>query len=152
MPADVDILNRLVSLERKIRNGLTLASLRLTGTLTLSNGAVLSGTYTPTLTNSSNIDASTAADLSYYRVGDKVTVFGSVEIDPTAAASTTLGISLPIASNFGAVGDCAGTIMRGTGGQGHVAADAANDRASAVFVATVTSNATYYLHFSYRII
>jgi hypothetical protein len=37
----------------------------------------------------------------FFRVGSHVMVFGRVDIDPTTAAlDTTLGMSLPVASNF----------------------------------------------------
>src|SRR5439155_66361 len=44
-----------------------------------------SGTYTPTLTNSVNVAASTAYTCQYLRVGSVVTVSGQMDIDPTGA-------------------------------------------------------------------
>lgn len=68
-----------------------------------------SGTYTPTLTNLSNISASTAYLCQYLRVGSVVTVSGRVEIDiTTTLASNLLKVSLPISSSFDTIGDCAG--------------------------------------------
>jgi hypothetical protein len=57
-------------------------------------------TYTPTLTNTTNIAASTAAVCQYFRINDMVTICGRVDIDPTAAAAIELRMSLPIASSF----------------------------------------------------
>jgi hypothetical protein len=67
------------------------------------------GTYTPTLTNTSNITASTAYPAQWMRVGRTVTVSGRVEI--TAAANSTgteLRVSLPVAATFTALGECCG--------------------------------------------
>ena len=147
-----DLLNRLTRLERLLRAGFTTAKLVITGTLTLSNGAVTSGTYTPTLTNDTNVDASTAEQLQYLRVGNMVTVSGRCQVNATAAASTILGISLPIASNIGAVMDIGGVIVRGAGGVGEIRGNSTNDTAEAMWVATLTTNTAYYIHFTYRII
>jgi hypothetical protein len=67
-----------------------------------TNGVVYSATYSPTLGNFdiANVNASTDNGFYYTRIGSLVTVYGTVTIDPTAAALTltTLSISLPIAS------------------------------------------------------
>lgn len=70
--------------------------------------AVTAGTYTPTLTNTTNVTSSTPAVCHYFKIGNQVTVSGKVLITPTAASDTVLGISLPIASNFAATTDCSG--------------------------------------------
>lgn len=90
---------------------------------------VVSGTYTPTLTNGANVTSSTAFQCQYMRVGNVVTVSGKFELDPTLiSTATTIGVSLPVASNFAAVENCGGTggigIIMATG------ADVANDRAT----------------------
>lgn len=113
-----------------------------------------SGTYTPTLFNVANVAASTAYQCQYIRQGAIVTVSGKVDIDPTAAASTQLGISLPVASNLGAQEDCAGTAAA-SGIAGMVAAirgDAANNRAELVYVAVDLTNQPMYFTFTYEII
>ena len=75
----------------------TISDLTVTGT----GGNVYSGTYNPTLTNTTNIAASTTGACQYMRVGNVVTVSGQISVDPTAAAVlTVLLISLPIASTF----------------------------------------------------
>lgn len=68
-----------------------------------------SGVYTPTLFNVTNLDGSAEFECQYMRVGNTVTVSGQVNINPTGAGPIELGISLPIASNFGTTRDCAGT-------------------------------------------
>lgn len=129
------------------------------GRLTAASGntipALASGTYTPTLTNVANLDASTAYSCQYLRVGNTVTVSGRVDIDPTAAAaSTQLGISLPIASNLANANECAGTAFAsGVAGQGAaILGDTANDRAQLQFISGDLTNQAMYIQFSYQVI
>jgi hypothetical protein len=112
------------------------------------------GTYTPTLTNTTNVAASTAYQAQYLRVGATVTVSGKVDIDPTAAGQVQLGISIPVVSNFGATEDLAGTASAiAVAGQcAGVYADAANDRATLEFITTDTSNRAMFFTFTYQII
>jgi hypothetical protein len=67
---------------------------------------VSSGSYTPTLTNTVNIAASTAKEMSWSRVGNVVTGMFNAIIDPTGAAptQTVLTFTLPIACNTTPVG------------------------------------------------
>lgn len=113
-----------------------------------------SGVYTPTLTNVLNLDASTAYQCQFMRVGTVVTVSGKVDLDPTAAGSVQLGISLPITSNIGAPEDCGGTAAA-TGIAGQSAAilgDTTNDRAQLEFIAVDLTNQAMAFSFTYRVI
>lgn len=124
----------------------------VTGT---SNQYIASGTYTPTLTNVANLDASTAYECQWIRVGNVVTVSGKVDVDPNlTATSTQLGISLPIASNFGAAEDCAGAAAASAiaGQSAAILADTANDRAQMQWVAGDVTNQPHYFTFSYTVI
>lgn len=115
---------------------------------------ITSGTYSPSLTNQTNVAASTSYAATYSRNNDVVTVAGKVDIDPTAAASTLLGISLPIASNIaaqedvGGVAFCPAVAREGAAIHG----DAANDRATLEYVATDTANRSFHYVFQYRIL
>lgn len=113
-----------------------------------------SGTYTPTLTNVANLDASTAYACQYMRVGATITVSGKVDVDPTAAGNTQLGISLPVASALTQQEQCAGTAFAsGIAGQGAaIRADATNDRAELVFIAADLTNQPMYFQFTYRVL
>jgi hypothetical protein len=115
----------------------------------------VAGTYTPTLTNVANIDASTAVQCQYLRVGSVVTVSGEVLVDPTTiAVLTQLGISLPIASNILATADCAGTGAGGIGATGVtlIRGDTGNNRAEMAWFTQVTVDTRFSIHFTYRII
>lgn len=115
---------------------------------------VTSNVWTPTLDNTTNVAASTAYDGQYIRVGNRVIASGRVDVDPTAAAATELGISLPVASNFGALEDCAGVAFcPAVAGEGAaVSADAANNRAKMNWIATDTANRAFYFIFLYDVI
>lgn len=104
------------------------------------------GVYTPTLTNTTNVGASTAYECQWLRMGTSIVVSGKVDITPTAAAptATLLGISLPLDSNIAAEQDCMGvgncyTVAAAQGGA--IVGDAANNRASYRFAAI--SNAAH---------
>jgi len=114
-----------------------------------------SGTYTPTLTNTTNVAASTAYVTSYMRVGNVVTVGFKVDIDATLAASTAtlLGFSLPIASNFTAEEDAGGTAASDIVANlvVRIKADATNDGVSLVFKSLSLTNDSYNGSFTYII-
>lgn len=115
---------------------------------------IVTGTYTPTLTNVTNLDGSTSGVCTYVRVGDVVTVFGSLAADATAAAGATtdLGISLPVASDFADLGECAGLGSIGQSAWGRIFGDTTNNRANLRWSAQSTSDLVVAIHFSYRVI
>jgi hypothetical protein len=123
-----------------------------------SDGNVFSGTYTPTLTNSTNVASSTASELQYMRVGSVVTVSGLVAITPTAGsdANTVLRMSLPISSNFASTTNLGGTgVISSAAGRGVAAAiyaDTTNDLAEFNFLSPATSGLSTRFTFTYRII
>lgn len=119
-----------------------------------TNQYIGSGTYTPTLTNTTNIAASTARLASWTRVGNVVTVAGQLDIDPTAAGAVLLGISLPIASNFTTAYQLGGTgssIAIANESYG-IEADATNDRASMKNIAVDVTNHKVTYTFSYEVL
>ncbi len=121
----------------------------LTGT---TNQYVGSGTYTPTLTNVTNITSSTAKKCQWQRVGNVVHVSGSVDITPTLAAAATVGISLPIASNLAVATDCAGNADAiGVAMPGSISGDITNDRAQLDVIASVGAN-TLYFSYTYEVL
>lgn len=126
-----------------------------TDIITIGGPALSTGTYSPTLQNISNITTSSATQCRWVRVDDMVTVNGSVTLTPTQNnQSTKLGISLPVASNIGAIQDVAGTAQT-TALQGQGAAiygDAANDRAILEFLSNGSVVRTLYFTFIYQII
>ncbi len=123
------------------------------GAIANAQGAVISGTYLPTLTNVANLDASTAYTCQYMRVGNVVTVSGKVDVDPTALLSTKLGISFPIASTVSAAEKCAGTAVSNTVASeaASIEADTVNNRAQMEWIAVSVANHSMYFSFTYLI-
>lgn len=114
-----------------------------------------SGTYTPTLTNVANLDASTTRQATWMRVGGTVTVSGQLDIDPTAGATlTSLGISLPIPSAFTTAYQLGGTACAiAIAGQcAGIQADVANARASMQWMSANTTNQIMTYTFQYELI
>jgi len=130
-------------------------SLALTGT---GAGSIAADVYTPTITSISNITLANANQFQYSRVGNVITVSGSIAIRPTFAglAVTEYGVSLPVASNLTATSNLAG-IGVCTNSSGTVAAtmtmilaDTTNHRADCIFYAgTNGSNNEHAIMFSY---
>jgi hypothetical protein len=114
--------------------------------------AGVSGSYTPTLTNTTNVAASVSAVCQYLRIDDNVIVHGVIQIDPTAATTTVFGISLPIASNFGATTDGSGLMGSNLGVSGAIIASVANDRMDATFISNSTANQNVAFTFQYTVI
>lgn len=114
------------------------------------------GTYTPTLTNVSNISSSTAYGCQYLQVGNTVLVSGKIDITPTSSSSATkLGITLPITSNFTNSQNCSGTASCNSiaGQSAAILGDTTNHRAQLEFISgSVLSTASMYFIFSYLIV
>ena len=125
-----------------------------------SDGNIFSGTYTPTLTNSTNVDISnsTAYTCQYMRVGDVVTVSGKVSIAVIGSGITRLNMTLPVSSNFSAEENCAGTAQVSYNGvstnlAAQIKADTTNDRAQILYFGNVTGAAQdFFFTFTYRVI
>lgn len=114
---------------------------------------ITSGTYTPTLTNVTNLDGSTAQQCRYMRVGNFVLVAGIANADPTALGACQLDISLPVASNFASLTDCAGVASCNSVTQpGSIAGETSNDRARMDWIATSTANVAMFFVFGYTVI
>jgi len=115
-----------------------------------------SGTYTPTLFNGANISGSVASVWQWMRVGNTVTASGRLDISTTVAGGTlsTIGMSLPVASNFATPANLAGA-----GGMGYtpyvtalVIGDSVNDRASVNFHSPNTAATAGLFTFTYTVI
>lgn len=116
-----------------------------------------SGTYTPTLTNQTNVASSTASITKVLRIGSAVVVSGEVLIDPAAGADalTEIGISLPHAADIANARDVSGIAASDqSAALGNAAAsirgDAANDRATLRFYAGDAAARTWTFRFEYK--
>ncbi len=139
---------------------LTTGDQTIAGTKTFSSAPVFpatfidSGTYTPTLSNTTNVSASTAYVCNWFRIKDMVTVSGFVEIDiTTATTATTLGMSIPVASNFTANNQGVGTAVSNNGDSWRIISDSTNDRMSFTnSTQSNTGNLFYTFIFTYKVI
>jgi hypothetical protein len=98
-----------------------------------------SSSYTPTLTSVTNVASSTASTLNYFKNGSMVHIIGKVTITASAAGTTRLGISLPIASNFTTNADAVGFADF----NGSIISDVTNDRLELEFTAIDTLSTEY---------
>ena len=114
------------------------------------------GVYTPTLSNTTNVGASTAYECQWMRIGTSITVSGKVDITPTAAAptATLLGISLPLDSNIAAEQDCMGVGAAYTVQSqcGAIVGDLTNNRASYRFLAISNAAHSHGFTFTYELL
>jgi len=113
------------------------------------------GQWTPTTNNIANFGTSSAAEGSYMRVGSVVTGSVQLTVDPTlSATSTELELDLPVASNFGATSDAAGSC----GGSdvasevAEVRADVTSDELEVIWITTSLASHEISCSFSYQII
>ena len=116
---------------------------------------LVSGTYTPSLTNIANLDASTAYSCQYLQYGSTVTVSGRVDVDPTlTVTATSLDISLPVSSTLASSNLCAG-VAASPGIAGQVMAIVANTASNVAQMqwkaSDVTSQGTWFT-FTYRVV
>lgn len=123
------------------------------GTIATLEGA--QSTYTPVAANDANLDATpTMYEAMYFRIGDLVTVSGRFTANPTlTAATTSFTMTLPIASAFTVLHDCAGTANSPTiaGQSAAIYADTTNDLAKVQWVSSNTGDIEHFFTFTYRI-
>jgi hypothetical protein len=116
----------------------------------------VAGTYTPTLTNGTNVAASTPRICQYLRVGNTVTVSGGFSCDPTTGSTTTvLSISLPVASNLANAYELAGIAANALPSPtevGQIVGDATNNIATVTMNPASALNAAWVFSFTYQVI
>jgi hypothetical protein len=126
-------------------------------TFTINGAAVTppitSGTYTPTITNVTNVTSSSALVCQWLRIGNVVTVSGSVDVDPVATGvSTVIRLSLPVASNFATAGQLGGSCGNVAFTSSHVGPDAINDAARLEFFTSFASVNSISFTFTYLVV
>lgn len=119
-----------------------------------SDLTLATGTYTPTVSATTNVDSTTPKLTNWTRNNDMVTVSGYLDVDTTAAASTStsLQLSLPVASDFAAIEDCGGS---GAGNSVNeavfIAGNIANNTAVLNWLSASTGVRAISFHFTYRV-
>ena len=114
------------------------------------------GVYTPTRSSETNLDSNvTMSEAQYMRVGNTVTVSGRFTADPTTTLTpSNFEITLPVASNIGAIEDAAGIAAAGgvAGQVGAINGVVANDTAQIEWNAVDTTSQIWSYQFSYQVI
>ena len=125
-------------------------------TINAQTGNVAGTTYTPVRSAEANLDANaTMFEAQYDRTGNTVTVSGRFTADPTApATATSFEMTLPIASNIGAVEDLAGVAFCGAiAGQGaQISGSVANNTAVVSWVSGDVTSQSWSFIFQYAVI
>lgn len=120
-----------------------------------TGGNVYSGTWTPTVTKVTNAAEATAAAAQFTRVRNVVTFSGQMTIDPTDIGKTAIRLSLPVASNFAASRQAAGTFAAADFADenvGAILADGTNDELLFRYMAKTTANTLFSYSGSYLIV
>ena len=114
------------------------------------------GTYTPTRSAEVNQDANaTMFEAQYLRVGATVTVSGRFTFDPTlTATATSFEMTLPIASNIGAVEDLSGVAFCGAIASmgAAISGSVANNTAVVQWISSDVTAQSWSFTFTYQII
>lgn len=127
-------------------------------TLNTGNGAVelAAGTYTPTRSAEANTDANvTMTEAQYMQIGATVTVSGRFTADPTTTTvATSFEMTLPVASDIGAVEDVAGTSVCGNilSMCAEVVGVTANNTAKIQWKASDVTSQTWSYSFTYQVL
>lgn len=125
----------------------------------ITSGTASSGTYTPTIQEVTVTSVPITASIhTYTRVGDIVTVYGSIAItDMVVDNDTIVTITLPVASNFASTANLNGVATSSSNGNssitGDISANVAGDVAQLQFNTGLTDAAyTLYYSFQYRVL
>ena len=123
----------------------------------IGEGGNYSGTYTPTFTPLVNVTVGTIKEVFFNRDGDNVTVWGEVQLVPTAVSTETdLLMSIPFDSNFTGTQFGRGTISLITTGKlttGGVFSNNGSAEMKIRFVSTHASTGFQYgFNFTYKIV
>lgn len=123
------------------------------GTPAFVNG---SGTYSPTRSAESNLDANVSPTTALWqRSGKSVTVSGQVSVNPTLTATvTSFELDLPVASNLAQVYDLSGVAFCGaiSGMGAAISGSVANNTAVFSWVASDIGAQTFSYVYTYRIL
>lgn len=113
-----------------------------------------SGVWTPTALAVTNVEAVTAFECQFTRIGNVITFSGQVNIDPTATGLCEVTLSIPVPSNFNATRQAGGTYASNSGSVkdgGCIFADTVGKRLQLRHVASAVTNLSFYFTGSYLI-
>lgn len=110
-------------------------------------------TYTPTITNGTNVTASTAVICNYIKTGKSVQIDGTANVTVTTDnINSTISISLPIASDFTETTDGSGVVgSTNTLVFGGAVANVSSNLMDIKFISSTSGATTFTFHIVYRI-
>ena len=143
--------------DRSIRlHGYTTGALVTDSSGVVTNSPLVSSNYTPTISDTSNIAATTSPFAYYTQLGSIVTVFGGLNVDATTdGVLCSLDVSLPVASDFTSPAQLRGFFGANAYpdvGMGVMTADTTNNRAEVTFMPGGTGSNAYSFQFMYRVV
>ena len=126
---------------------------RFTGSGTAEVFTLTSGTYTPTVTNKTNISSvGSVIDAHYFRIGNEVTVRGRFSATPTATGPTEVYVTLPIDSELASADDLVGTGYVDDYLTTAIVGDATGNRAIIAASVASTSALNFLYDFTYTVV
>lgn len=128
-------------------------NLSFTGGTLAVDKTLASGTYTPGLTNTTNVGSSSTSPHQFMRVGNVVTVSGRVLVNPAAAGTVQIDLSLPVpTSNFTDDAQGSGAAISPDGVVAAIFAVGGTQRVRIQWSASGTGNRVLCYSFTYQII
>ena len=132
-------------------NGTTVTPTATDSTRLWEIQSITESTYMPTCYLTTNIADTTVYPTYYVRIGDWVHVWGTVDIDATAATTISeMGMSLPTTTSVEQIYTLAGTASYEDNTSVQIKGDVANGRAKWRFTPQSASDNKYSFHFSYK--
>jgi hypothetical protein len=138
-------------------NGAAVTPVQTDSTANWDMGTITeTGTWTPTLTNTTNVAASTAYEFKYSRVvgtEDIYTFSGEVDIDPTTTVTlTVLTFTLPTSTNIVNTYDLSGTAADDLGTACRVAGNVGGNSGQVRFTPVDVTNRRFSVHGQFKFI
>jgi len=114
---------------------------------------IRSGTYTPTAVIIANVLTATPQKAQWLRVGNVVTVSGTITLDPiTSSLAASVRMSLPVPSNLAISSDCSGVGNQGVRENLLIVANTANDQANFEWVPSDVNSRLWSYIYSYEVL
>ncbi len=119
----------------------------------VSDAQSFSGLYNPVIALGNNTTSAVPRNCQFSRVGNFVTVTGTLFIKPIVANTlTTVRITLPVPSKFFAGSQCAGTVSAWNGSSGAVSAYSTTDNLQITFSPKTTDELDYRFTCMYQVL
>ncbi len=133
-------------------NGIEHLTLAEIATYAKESAGIESATYLPVASVLVNLDAATPAIARYIRIASNVFVSGLITMDPTAALTTSVRLTVPFLSAFAAQADASGDFSDNLLDHGRIAAVPGTALVILEFLAVSVASTVYGYNFSYSII